>query len=173
MRRVTESATHPYEWMAPDDVVRFVRRQYLESIEWVNHVERDSRYAPRFVTGAMLVRIGQGIWTRSTAPLFVGILRSDHRLEVRRFSEDGERCLILDHQTQRRMATYHTRTGQRAATQDLGDATLVYSMVYDSSDGRWKIDAFVQELPTGWERRRSAKLIVDVDQLAPHGGRDS
>ena len=121
------------------------------------------------------MRIGQAMWTRAGAPMFVGVLRSDHRLEVRRFSEDGERCLLVDHQTQRRMATYHTRTGQRAVTQDLGDATVVYSMIYDPSDVRWKIDAFVQELPAGWERRRNAKSLVEVDELSPRdsSGRDS
>lgn len=178
MRLVLSSKTRMVEWMAPEDVLRAVRQDYLEAIEWLYHVERDGRQPQRFITGAMLVNVAQRIWTRANTPSFTGALRADHRLVVRRFSEGGESCIIIDHQTQRRMATYHGRTGQRAATQDLGDASVVYHMNYDQSDGRWKIAAFVQELPRGWERRSAEGArgwLVEAFSISPldTSGRDA
>lgn len=175
MRRVTESAAHQPEWMAPEEVVRRVRQHYLEAVEWLHQVERDGRLVAHYLSGSMLVRAAQLLWTRASAPMFAGALRVDHSLEVRRFTESGERCLVVDHQTQRRMATYHMRTGIRAATQDLGSAIYVYGMVYDVGAARWKIDTFIQELPQGWATRRRTGFLVETAFLSPHdsSGRDS
>jgi TPR repeat protein len=178
MRLVLSGSARIVEWMAPEDVLRAVRRDYLEAVEWLHQAERDGRQPQRFLTGAMLVGAAQRLWTRANTPLFIGALRADHRLVVRRFSEGGESCIIIDHQTQRRMATYHSRTDQRAATQDLGDAAVVYQMNYDQSDGRWKLAAFVQELPRGWERHSiegARGWLVEVYAVSPFdtSGRDA
>jgi hypothetical protein len=99
-----------------------------------------------------------------------GILRADHVVEVRQFSENGDFCVVIDHQSQRRMATYNRKTQERSITQDLGDGASVYAMIYDSKDQRWKVGAFVQELPLGW---RTRPLIEEFATLPDVIGRDS
>jgi uncharacterized protein (DUF427 family) len=73
-------------------------------------------------------------------PQIVSVLRADHRVYVRHFSEDAERCLVIDQQTQRRMATYDYERQSRLHTQDLGESTLVVEMLYDLRNRRWKIE---------------------------------
>ncbi|MDX1993783.1 MAG: hypothetical protein SF029_15450, partial [bacterium] len=102
-----------------------------------------------------------------------GILRCIHQVEVRHFSEDGERCLVIDRQTSRRMATYDYLNRSRVTTQDLGDGTVVYEMVYDKQGQRWKVNAFIQELPLGWESASKRKRIRLHSVLPPTIGRDN
>jgi hypothetical protein len=104
---------------------------------------------------------------------FVGVMRADHAVQVRYFSERGDRCLVLDCQTQRRMATYDRRTHERMHTQDLGEGTLVYQMVYDDTLKRWKITAFIQELPPGCCGHKLPRGIKLAASLPPVIGRDS
>jgi hypothetical protein len=145
------------EWMAPDEVVELVRAHYLDAVTWLMDTSLASwaqqwAQAPTRLSGASLKRQRRLILNeRSGKGLqFVGVVRADHVVEVRQFSETGSFCLVIDYQSQRRIATYNRKTRERLHTQDLGDGILVYAMRYDAIDQRWKIDSFVQELPPGW-----------------------
>lgn len=145
------------EWMAPDEVVELVRAHYLDAVTWLMDTSLASwaqqwAQAPTRLSGASLKRQRRLILNeRSGKGLqFVGVVRADHVVEVRQFSETGSFCLVIDYQSQRRMATYNRKTRERLHTQDLGDGIVVYAMRYDAIDQRWKIDSFVQELPAGW-----------------------
>jgi hypothetical protein len=162
-------AAQTTEWMAPDDVVEQVRAQYLEAITWLTDTTLSSwaqqwAQAPARLSGACLKRQRRLVLNErsSKGVQFVGVVRADHVVEVRQFSETGSFCLVIDYQSQRRMATYNRRTRERLHTQDLGDGIVVYAMRYDAVDQRWKIDSFVQELPPGW---RSNPLIQEFTIL--------
>lgn len=145
------------EWMAPDEVVELVRAHYMDAVTWLMDTSLASwaqqwAQAPTRLSGASLKRQRRLILNeRSGKGLqFVGVVRADHVVEVRQFSETGSFCLVIDYQSQRRMATYNRKTRERLHTQDLGDGIVVYAMRYDAIDQRWKIDSFIQELPPGW-----------------------
>lgn len=145
------------EWMAPDEVVELVRAHFLDAVTWLMDTSLASwaqqwAQAPTRLSGASLKRQRRLILNeRSGKGLqFVGVVRADHMVEVRQFSETGSFCLVIDYQSQRRIATYNRKTRERLHTQDLGDGIVVYAMRYDAIDQRWKIDSFVQELPPGW-----------------------
>ncbi len=162
MRRLRGSAQKS-EWMAPDDVVQQVRAHYLDAIHWLNDSMLMSwaqqwAGAPKHLNGSYLKRYRNLLLTqRESAPL-TGVLRADHSIEVREFSETGGFCLVIDQQTGRRMATYNRRSHARLHTQDLGDGVVVHAMLYDAADGRWKIGGFLQELPLDWRTRATAHL---------------
>jgi hypothetical protein len=180
MRRVPAGVARTSEWMAPDEVVEQVRADYLTALRWMHdHMLSASHYqlanAPTYLNGAYLKRY-QAIVTQNRAigaPRGVGILRADHQVFVRQFSEDGEHCLVIDQQEQRRMATYDPRSHERVHTQDLGDGAVVYSMHYDLIDRRWKIDEFVQELPPGWGGHIPSRRIRELATLPTSIGRDN
>jgi hypothetical protein len=180
MRRIQAGVARKTEWMAPEDVVSQVRDDYLASTRWLqDHVMAPWKHqwdnAPTYMSGPYLRRY-QTVLTQQGVigpPRGFGILRADHHVSVRHFTEDGERCLIIDQQLQRRMATYDSRTHDRVMTQDLGDGALVFQMRYDALDRRWKIDEFVQELPLGWGRRRSSHHIRELSALPTTVGRDN
>ncbi|NWF68179.1 MAG: hypothetical protein HXY40_03760 [Chloroflexi bacterium] len=165
--RVHAGVAGKAEWMAPEKVVEEVRRDYLAAVNWLQESVLGQwmpqwNAAPTFLSGAFLRRYQMILMDYRTngQPRCVGILRADHFVEVRHFSEDGQRCLVIDRQSVRRMATYDARTHTRLHTQDLGDGTLVYQMVYDSGTRRWKIENFIQELPTGWgSHNRRIRLL--------------
>lgn len=145
------------EWMAPDEVVELVRAHYMDAVTWLMDTSLASwaqqwAQAPTRLSGASLKRQRRLILNeRSGKGLqFVGVVRADHVVEVRQFSETGSFCLVIDYQSQRRIATYNRKTRERLHTQDLGDGIVVYAMRYDAIDQRWKIDSFIQELPPGW-----------------------
>jgi hypothetical protein len=106
-------------------------------------------------------------------PRCYGVLRADHLVQVRQFSDDGERCLVIDRQMQRRMATYNTRTRSRVSTQDLGSGAVLYAMVYVAKERRWKIDSLIQELPIGWGSHHTQPRIQEHASLPEAIGRDS
>ncbi|MEO8397677.1 MAG: hypothetical protein ABI700_32080 [Chloroflexota bacterium] len=176
MRRLNAGSVQKVEWMAPDHVVAQVRAQYLEAINWLHESMLTSwakqwSTAPNFLSGThlkryhnslLLQRDGKGVEVS-------GVLRADHVVEVRQFSETGAFCLVIDHQSQRRMATYNRKTFERLHTQDLGDGVVVYAMLYDAKDQRWKIGSFVQELPTDW---RTRPLIQELSTMPGAIGRD-
>jgi hypothetical protein len=179
MRRVNADTINAAEWMAPDEVVQQVKRNYLDAVNWLH----DSMFgswsqqwsgASGYLSGAQLKR-HQQILLRSRGarmPQIAGIIRCDHVLEVRHFGENGDQCLIVDYQTGRRMATYNRETQERVHTQDLGDGVLVYKMKYDDNARRWKIEQFIQELPAGWGQARRG--IKELSKLPPTStGRDS
>ncbi len=176
MRRLGKGAVHNAEWMAPDDVVQQVRAHYLDAVHWLNESmlvpwAQQWADAPQYLSGTYLKRYRNLLLTQRDAKgvQFTGVLRSDHIVEVRQFSENGGFCLVIDHQSQRRMATYNRKTRERLHTQDLGDGAAVYAMLYDAGDQRWKLGAFIQELPTGW---RTRSLIRELSTLPGSIGRD-
>ena len=180
MRRVPAGLARAPEWMAPDEVVEQVRADYLSSLRWMHdHMLSAWQYqmanAPTYLSGGFLKR-HHAILTQNRSigePRGVGILRADHQVLVRHFSEDGERCLVVDQQAQRRMATYDPRSHERVQTQDLGDGAVVYLMRYDLIDRRWKIDEFVQELPPGWGGHIPSRRIRELATLPTSVGRDN
>lgn len=180
LRRIHAGVAHKAEWMAPDEVVEQVRADYLAAIDWLQNsvLEDPSRQltqAAVYLDGAHLKRY-QTLFHQYYAgrgPRFVGVMRADHEVQVRCFSEDGSRCLVIDAQTQRRMATYDRRHETRLHTQDLGEGAVVYQMAYDSRDKRWKIEAFIQELPAGWVSSRSPRLVRLSLDLPAVSGRDN
>ena len=178
MRRVNAAAVNKAEWMAPDEVVQQVKRNYLDAINWLH----DSMFsswtqqwsgAAGYLIGAHLKRHQQVLLRGRAARVseIAGVMRCDHVLEVRHFGENGDQCLIVDYQTGRRMATYNRDTHERLHTQDLGDGVVVYRMKYDEKAHRWKIEQFVQELPAGWGQARRG--IKELTTLPMSTGRDS
>lgn len=157
MRRVVNGDKLRHEWAAPEDVVELARAHYLEAVEWMQESvllppRLQRTQAVRYMTGVLLKRYYESLHEHLLKPLpdFVGVLRCDHQADFRAFSEEGDRCLVLDAQSVRRMATYQVSTGTRAVTQDLGDSVTVYALKYHAQDQRWKISAHLQELPINW-----------------------
>lgn len=176
MRRIRAGVARKGEWMASDDVIEQVKTDYLAAVRFLHdHVlqARACRQAAQYLSGSYLKRHEtiRANW-RERQPVCLGVLRADHHLTVRHFSETGDTCLLVDQQTQRRMASYDAKTHTRITTQDLGDGVLVYRMVYDVAAGRWKIDEFIQELPTGWSKRRPSHRIRELSVMPPAIGRD-
>ncbi len=180
MRRIHAGVARKAEWMAPDEVVAQVRSDYLSASRWqqdnmLSGWQPQWSTAPLYLSGPFLKRFQTILMQHRSArgPRVVGVLRADHHISIRCFSEDGEHCLVVDEQSQRRMATYDVRTQSRVLTQDLGDGAVVYGMAYDSVDRRWKISEFVQELPVGWARLRSSSRIRELSAIPTTVGRDN
>lgn len=141
---------------APIDTAKSVCDDYISAIHWLGHSvlmdwSLQWSMAPLYLSGVFLKRY-QAILKQQCvgpSPRYVGVLRCIHEVEVRHFSEDGERCLIVDRQSSRRMATYDFWTHTRQATQDMGDGIVVFEMVYTKQLHRWRVTNFVQELPAG------------------------
>ncbi len=178
LRRLNAGAAHKAEWMAPDEVTAQVHADYLAAIHWLQEssfhsVEALLPQAAHYLTGSCLKRHQD--WCRqyrSAPPRFWGVLRADHQIQVRHFSDDGARCLVVDRQTQRRMATYDLRTQKRLHTQDLGSYTAIYQLKYDMQAKRWKLETLIQELPAGWERAQSPQRVIISTSLPQSSGRD-
>jgi hypothetical protein len=158
------------EWMASDAVIKQIESDYLQTFDWLHESLVSERLgspgqAAGFLTGHALKRYQMLVVHYQRQQVkgsrFIGVLRADHHVEVRHFSEDGSRCLVIDRQTNRRMATYDRQAQVRLHTQDLGDGAVVYRMVYDDVIRRWKLEAFVQELPAGWGSRR-VRLLTSL-----------
>ena len=179
LRRIHAGTAHKAEWMAPEEVVRKVRTDYMTALEWLRASAqgdwlRSQAQAADYLDGAYLKRCVLGLaHYASVKPRFVGVLRADHYVMVRQFSEDGESCLVIDQQTGRRMATYDRTSGERMLTQDLGDQTQVYTMVYDRKARRWKIAGYIQTLPQDWYQHRGESHIQMMATLPRAGGRDN
>ncbi|MBZ0298220.1 MAG: hypothetical protein K8J31_00680 [Anaerolineae bacterium] len=157
-----------------------IRSDYLGALDWLHDSALKNwthqwTYAPLYLSGVYLKRHQHILQQRrkSRAPRCVGVLRADHLVEVGCFSDDGDRCLVIDSQTQRRMATYELATRARLHTQDFGSCTLVYQMVYDARSQRWKIDAFIQQLPVGWGNPKVNPRIKVLNDLPTPAGRDN
>jgi hypothetical protein len=163
--------------MTPDTVLFQVRSDYLGALQWLHDSalkvwSHQLTYAPLYLSGSFLQRHQRALkqMAGSPAPHCIGILRADHQVDVRYFSEDGEHCLVIDHQTQRRMATYDLESRTRLHTQDLGSCSVVYQMICDVRTRRWRIDSFIQELPLGWGNPGVARHIkMQVNFSAPVG----
>ncbi|MFW5709070.1 MAG: hypothetical protein ACOCX5_02500 [Chloroflexota bacterium] len=180
MRRMNPGNVQRAEWMAPEYVIQAVKSDYLTATRWILNSVTDPwaqqwSAAPFYLSGLYLKRHQEILkHYRVGRPLqHVGILRCVQDVTVRNFSEDGERCLVIDHQTERRMATYHVQTQERLNTQDLGKGSYVYEMVYDRQAKRWKIDRYIQQLPIGWHSRGRSKRLRTLVTLPPVIGRDN
>jgi hypothetical protein len=179
MRRL-RTAEARAAWMAPEHVVQRVQTDYMTAVEWLQ-ASPTLTWAQQW-SGAADIMIGpslrrfQQILLRQrserSTPCY-GILRADHALDVRGFSEDGRRCWLIDSQTGRRIATYDANTHDRLVTQDMGDGALVYCLYYDTQDDRWKIESLVQELPAGWASRKMLQLTAEPPAIPRRIGRDA
>jgi hypothetical protein len=161
------------EWMAPEDVVRLVRDNYLEAIDWLAEsalVDRVPSAVAQYLSGIYLMRY-QHVVGHTTR--FVGVLHANHHIEVHHFSDDGRVCLVIDQQRHRRMITYDRKYDTWLETQYLGDSTPVYRMVYDGFHKRWKIDALIQELPSGWSAHQTSRRVRLLSTLPTSIGRDN
>jgi hypothetical protein len=177
----THQDTPQAEWNAPDYVHQQVRNDYLMATRWMRDCAFSSwteqwAGAPYYFAGLHLQR-HQKILTKQRSgqeSRFRDVMDAEHFVEVRHFSSDGERCLVIDHQTERSMATYHHATLQPCMRQALDDAAVIYQMVYDRSASRWKIDQFVQELPSALRtgRMTNYKRVKVLAELPPTTGRD-
>lgn len=177
----TQHSTSRLEWNAPDYVHQQVRNDYLMATRWMKECAfagwtEQWAGAPYYYAGLHLLR-HQRILTRQRAgqePLYRDMLDAEHFVEVRHFSSDGERCLVIDHQTERSIITYHHDTLKLCMRQTLSDAAVIYQMVYDRRASRWKIEQFIQELPSALRtgRMNNNKRVKLLAELPPTTGRD-
>jgi hypothetical protein len=177
----TRQDTPQAEWNAPDYVHQQVRNDYLMATRWMRDCAFSSwteqwAGAPYYFAGLHLHR-HQKILTKQRAGQetpYRDLMDAEHFIEVRHFSSDGERCLVIDHQTERTITTYHHTTCKPWMRQALDDAAVIYQMVYDRSTSRWKIEQFVQELPSALRtgRMTNQKRVKVLAELPPTLGRD-
>lgn len=178
LQRLHPGVADKAEWMASETTVQRVTTDYLAAQQWVGDMQLADCFAclrevGRYFSGALL-REHQRLLGRQLAQShvrLVGVLRAHHHITVRRFSDDGLSCLVIDRQSERRMATYNYWTKQRVHTQDLGNGAVVYRMTFDRPSGRWKVDEFIQQLPIGWETLPGSTLRI-TDALPEAAGRD-
>ncbi|MEP7357572.1 MAG: hypothetical protein ABI847_10065 [Anaerolineales bacterium] len=164
------------EWMAPPEVVRAVKRDYLAALAWLAECSADwglmATELDRYTSGAYFKRewTALGLLVQSPGPRLAAVAAADHHLVVRRFSSDGLLCLLIDHQTQRRMTTRSYWSGRALHAQALPDTALVFQIVFDLKDRRWKIDRLVQRLPRPASGPVPVTLAADLPVTA---GRDA
>ena len=178
--RGTPLGSQNTEWLAPEEIMERVKADYLAAIRWLYHSAfqdwaKQWSNAPHYLAGLQLQRHQKILGNlRSTlAPRYVGILRADHDIDVRHFSADGERCLIIDRQQSRHVSTYDTLTREFVQSQDLGRGAVVFQMKYDAQAKRWKIEQFIQELPVGWTNFGLSRKIKPFSPTLTTIGRDS
>ncbi len=176
LRRVHAGVSRKAEWVAPDDVIQQVSSDYLCAVEWLAGAAlgKDTHRAPYYLTGRFLTRF-QTIINYQTAANhlhFMSIVTARHHVQIRQFSEDGSRCLVVDCQTEQRIESRQFNDSGWSLAQDLGDAALVFQMCYDSRTNHWKIESFIQELPAGWGNRADAGRVRLLSNLPTTIGRD-
>lgn len=176
LRRVQAGVARKAEWVAPEAVIEQVRRDYLEAVEWLGSAATDKALhaAPYYLMGRFLARF-QTItnYTSNEKRIhFDGILTTQHHVQVRQFSEDGSRCIVIDCQTERRMESSYANQPAWSLRQDMGDGAVVFQMCYDVTVKRWKVEAFIQELPPGWSNRVDVGYVYFHSQMPTTIGRD-
>jgi hypothetical protein len=180
LRRVNAGVARRAEWMAPQPTVDAVRQDYMCAMRWLPESELQGwseqwATAPYYLSGSLLKRYQEILKHHRTGspPRYIGIMQCTHNIQIRHFSDDGERCLVIDHQSDRRMVTCNYRTRAPINTQKLGDGTIVYEMLYDRQSASWKVDRYVQELPAGWYvNGHSPRKLRLFSTLPPTAGRD-
>jgi hypothetical protein len=162
------------EWIAPTDVIEAVTEDYLAFYTYAAERLRQGwvaygRDLNEHLTGDLLTQQRESIALRlqSDRGRVVDVLRADHDVQVRNFSTDGMGCIVIDHQSDQRLATYDYWAGHRLHTQDMGMSIYVYEMAFDQRAEKWKIARFIQCLPPG--TRRPGTLVLNLPQPA---GRD-
>ncbi len=133
---------------------RFGRRTRIQPLPTTPDPTPDP--AASHLTGPSLLRYRHFAARHAVPITYPGVLQADHRVEVRHFAPHGEECYLIDHQTARVMVSGLHR-------QALDDSSLVYRMRYDRSARRWKIEAYVQELPPRWDAHRIGLLSAPVN----------
>lgn len=155
MRRVKIRGAKHGEWLAPEEIMSQVVENYREYLHfsqqtlvrgWSLYVRDMERYLAGDFLSQQRTHLEARL--RKNTLRLIDILRCDHEVRIRNFSDDGLNCLLIDYQTERRLATYHYWSKRRIHTQHLDDAICVYLMTYDREDERWKIKDFIQELPS-------------------------
>jgi hypothetical protein len=178
VQRIHAGVSDKAEWMASETVKQQVITDYLAAQSWLAQAQLTNYLyclmnLPHHFSGTQLIELQRLIklQMQRNRARFIGILRANHNVTVRRFSEDGLSCLVVDQQSERRMATYDYWSKNRIHTQNLGGGVLVYRMCLDRLSGRWKIDEYIQQLPDGWENLPPG-LIKLSDTLPMTVGRD-
>ncbi len=180
LKRLYPGVINKAEWMASDETVHNVEADYLAVQRWLIEAALCDymtflRDLSRNFSGDALREHEKTVklHMRKRGPRLIGVVRAHHQVQVRRFSDDGQTCYVLDHQTERRMATYDYWTKRRLHTQDLGAGVYVYRMLFDRGLQRWKIDQFIQQLPTGWDALSVSNAPIRLtDELPIAAGRD-
>ena len=176
LRRIHPGVSLKAEWVAPDDVVHQVSNDYLSAVAWLTSAAAGQQTQPpsQFLAGRFLTRFQTIINYQSASRhiYFIGIMTARHHVQVRQFSEDGCRCLVVDCQIERHMESRQLIDKGWSLHQDLGDGALVFQMCYDIGFRRWKIEQLFQELPTGWGNRADAGRVILFSQLPTTIGRD-
>ncbi len=178
MRRLQPGRRGHAEWMAADTIVDQVQHAYLEAWEWADAAQMDwNRWRSemdRFFGGSFLGLQRARLEALSAARgiQLAGAVSARHSLTVRAFSSDGLACLLVDHQTQRQIATFWTKTRAIAAHQPLEDRTMVFRMAYDRAGKRWRIDELIQEFPAGWSSEPPTHGRVRLSGWPAEGGPD-
>ncbi len=141
LRRFQVGLSCQAECVAPDAVIYQAGNDYLSAIEWLTRAAlgKHTQHAPEYLTGRFLTHF-QTIVNYQLIPghaLFVGVMTSQHHIQVPHFSEDGGRCLVVDTQTERRMKSRKMNNHEWLLKQDLGDGALVFQLPYDARVQRW------------------------------------
>ncbi len=179
LTRLNPGAGAKAEWMASPEIVEQVAWDYHAAQEWLaTCVTNWGRFAAgleRYTAGAYLKHQRRVLaFLMERQPRLALKQFSAHEVSVRRFSADGLRCLLIDHQASRILTTVSYWTGRTLHRQRLEDAALVYQMLYDIDDKRWKIERLIQELPLGAHSTASKESRVIVAANLPTAfGRDS
>lgn len=156
MTRLNPGVQNRAEWMAPRHVILSVEKDYLAFYRyaaeqlpkgWLAYTRDLNEYLCGEMLRGQRESLSQRL--RHDRGRFVEVLRANHNVQVRHFSGDGLRCVVIDQQSEQRLATYDYWTGRRVHTQDIGNTIYIYEMHYDQSLGRWKLARFVQQLPLG------------------------
>jgi hypothetical protein len=175
--RLNPGAGERAEWMAPPDVVRAVKRDYLATQTWLaegaNHWGLLASELEAHAAGDYLRRQQAALaqLVQSRGPRLAATLTAQHQLAVRHFSTDGLRCLVVDRQTERVMVTASYWSGRVLQRQRLEDCDLVFRMRYSVVARRWQMERLVQRLPAapGAGRVRVAVMA----ELPATAGRDN
>lgn len=174
MTRLNPGVLNRAEWMAPPLVLEAVKRDYLAFYEyaartlpqgWIAYGRELDTYLCNDLLAAQQASLR--VRLHHDRGRVIGILRANHTVQVRHFSPDGLRCVVIDHQTEQRLATYSYWQNHRLHTQDMGDQVYVYQMDYDQKARRWKIARFIQQLPRG-----AAQMMNLAISLPAAVGRD-
>lgn len=152
LTRLNAGAGPKAEWMAPPQVVEQVVWDYGNAQEWfkmcAGNWGRFARGLDRYTTGAYLKLQRRLLAALVASPPRLALRQSAaHEISVRHFSADGLRCLLVDRQTSRVLTTSNYWSGRVLHRQRIPETTLVYQMLYDLHERRWKIERLIQELP--------------------------
>lgn len=150
MRRVND-LFHGYpEWTAPDYVRQQVRADYLAAFERLSGGAPPTPIeAAHYLSGPMLSMLTHMQGRLHMAAPFYEAISADHYVTVRGFTVDGERCLLIDRQVNRKIAVARLPYGTPWLVQAIDDGIVVYRMAYDRTLRRWKIEEYLHHIPLG------------------------